>query len=244
MVHSLAMTARPARPPVDPRVADVVRRWAASAERGVIFDFNGTLSDDEPILCDLFADLFAEHLGWALAPDEYHARLVGLSDREIVGIAVAEHGGGDPRLVEELLRLRRVRYQQMVSDRSPVTADAAALVERLAGMEVPMAVVTGAQRADVRFVLDRTAVGHHLARLVAEEDVARGKPDPEGFLLGARLLGLPPGRILVLEDSVPGVRGAAAAGMPCVAVSAAPSDALLEAAPALVHRLHPSMLDG
>ncbi|MBB5803138.1 sugar-phosphatase [Saccharothrix ecbatanensis] len=57
--------------------------------------------------------------------------------------------------------------------------------------------------------------------LVGAEDVVRGKPDPEGYLKAARLLGIAPQRCLVFEDAVAGVRAADAAGMRCVGVSAA-----------------------
>ena len=62
------------------------------------------------------------------------------------------------------------------------------------------------------------------AVVVAEEDVRRGKPDPEGFRAGAALLGREPTDVLVFEDSVPGIRGALAAGMRCIAVGTAPGD--------------------
>ena len=51
--------------------------------RAVIFDFNGTLSDDEPVLCAIFTELFAEH-GRPLTEREYYDELAGLSDPEIV----------------------------------------------------------------------------------------------------------------------------------------------------------------
>jgi beta-phosphoglucomutase-like phosphatase (HAD superfamily) len=69
---------------------------------------------------------------------------------------------------------------------------------------------------------------------VAEEDVENGKPDPEGFLTGARQLRRRPSDILVFEDSVPGVRAALAARMKCIAVSTDPTPELLAVAPAIV----------
>ena len=53
------------------------------ATKALIFDFNGTLSDDEPILCEIFIQLFAEH-GKPLSTQEYFDELAGLSDPEIV----------------------------------------------------------------------------------------------------------------------------------------------------------------
>src|SRR3954462_13554543 len=51
--------------------------------RAIVFDFNGTLSHDEPILCDIFIELFAEH-GKPPSAQEYFDVLAGLSDPEIV----------------------------------------------------------------------------------------------------------------------------------------------------------------
>jgi beta-phosphoglucomutase len=224
--------------------AEVLRAWADHADRGVIFDFNGTLSDDEPILLEVFRELFAEHFGWELSAAEYYGRLAGHSDREIVEVVLAEQAPQDPGLVEELLRLRRERYQEQVARRSPISAGAVALVQRLAGDGVPMAIVTGAQRADVQCVLASSPAGEHLRLLVTEEDVDRGKPDPEGFLKGSRLLALEPQRVLVFEDSVPGVRAATAAGMPCIGVSGERGTAqLLTVTDAIVPALTPSLLE-
>ncbi|HWU32116.1 MAG TPA: HAD family phosphatase, partial [Marmoricola sp.] len=200
-------------------VAEVMEAWSARPGRAVIFDFNGTLSDDEQILEEIFTDLFAAELGWNMSTEDYQAELLGHSDREIVQIAVERHGNGSPQQVDAILALRGNRYQNIVASRSPITPHACELVERLAAARVPMAIVTGAQRADVEAVLGASLVGEFIRILIAEEDVATGKPDPEGFLIGARLLGVGPQDMLVFEDSVPGVRGALAAGMECIAVT-------------------------
>jgi len=203
---------------MDDAAHEVVRRWAERPDRAVIFDFNGTLSDDEPILLRIFTELFSTHLGWQMSAEDYAERLLGHSDREIVEIAVGEHGADDQALVERLLELRRERYQELVAAHSPITDEAAQLVAALDTSGVPMAIVTGAQREDVLAVLANCSTGTHIDLLVTEEDVARGKPDPEGFIRGAALMGVEPADVLVFEDSVPGIRGAIAAGMACIAV--------------------------
>ena len=227
-----------------PAVADVVHEWSQRPGRAVIFDFNGTLSDDEPILLAIFTELFAEHLGWQMTPEEYRSRLLGHSDREIVDMAVRQRRGEDPELVEELLALRRERYKEIVASRSPITDAAAGLVERLARDDIPMAIVTGAQREDVLAVLGSCSTGELINLLVTEEDVARGKPDPEGFLLGADLLGAEPEAILVFEDSIPGIRGALTAGMRCIAVTGDdPQPQVLAEGVAITRRLSIDLLE-
>ncbi len=222
----------------------VLHEWTRDERRAVIFDFNGTLSDDEGILLEIFIELFEAHLSWTLTADDYFARFAGHSDREIVEMAVAEQSAGDAELVEKLLRLRRELYKQKVADRSPIGPGAVQLVQRLAAQGVPMAIVTGAQREDVECVLASSPVGDLIDLMVTEEDVTRGKPDPEGFHMGAKMLGVPRESILVFEDSVPGVTAALAAGMRCLAVRGTNASAQLERlAGGVVADLSPEILD-
>jgi beta-phosphoglucomutase-like phosphatase (HAD superfamily) len=104
-------------------VTDVLDEWLRAPDPAVIFDFNGTLSDDEPILFDIFGALFGEHLGWTMTAAEYRSELLGRSDREIVEYAVTRHGHGAPAQVDDLLRLRQREYQARArrTTRSPKT---------------------------------------------------------------------------------------------------------------------------
>ncbi|GAY14976.1 HAD family phosphatase [Mycobacterium sp. shizuoka-1] len=218
----------------------VMSEWATAARPAVIFDFNGTLSDDEPILFRIFTELFAEHLNWAMTQQDYDRHLLGHSDREIVekALQIAGLPGCD---VDALLELRKRRYRELVEHDNPIQPETVQLVQLLAEHGVPLAIVTGAQRDDVHAVLAASPVGELIRVVVAEEDVTRGKPDPEGFLAGAGHLGCAPSDVVVFEDSVPGVRGALAAGMRCIAVGTAPSDELKAVAPALITRLSPEI---
>ena len=226
----------------DPAVRSVFDAWSVRRQRAVIFDFNGTLSDDEPLLLKIYEELFREHLQWSLTPADYYARLAGRSDREIVALVLAEHPDTDPELMPLLLRQRQKRYRELVQQRSPIAAETAQLVHLLADRGVPMAVVTGAQRADVNYVLAHSAVAGHFTVVVTEEDVRSGKPDPEGFLVGATALGVTPADVLAFEDSLPGVAAARAAGMRCIAVEGTHDRAtLLAAADAVVPALTASL---
>ena len=227
----------------DARLArDIITGWAAVPRPAVIFDFNGTLSDDEPILFRIFSELFGEHLNWAMTQQDYDKHLLGHSDREIVEKALDITGAGGHD-VDALLELRKDRYRDLVAGDNPIRPDTVRLVQLLADYEVPMAIVTGAQRDDVQAVLSTSPVGELIRVVVAEEDVARGKPDPEGFLSGAAQIGCAPEHIVIFEDSVPGVRGALAAGMRCIAVAVEPSEELAAVAPAVVDRLSADVVE-
>jgi HAD superfamily hydrolase (TIGR01509 family) len=221
-----------------PSATDVIEDWLRSPSPAVVFDFNGTLSNDEHILFDIFSELFDAHLGWAMTAEDYRAELLGRSDREIIERAVARHGRGTEEEVNELLRLRQGVYKQRVADHNPIGAAAGQLVKLLADNQIPVGIVTGAQRDDVLAVLNGSPTGELVSFLIAEEDVNDGKPHPEGFLTAAIKLNRDPSDVLVFEDSVPGVQAAVAAGMHCIAVCAdEPSAELRAAAPAIATEL-------
>ncbi|MGC3000796.1 HAD family hydrolase [Streptomyces sp. G35A] len=79
------------------------------------------------------------------------------------------------------------------------------------------AVVTSATRRLAEARLD--AVGIQPKTLVAADDITRGKPDPEPYLLAARALGVDPARCVVFEDAPAGLRSGRAAGMTTVALT-------------------------
>ena len=81
-----------------------------------MFDFNGTLSDDEPLLFAILADLFAEQ-GRPLSEDVYYDRLAGLSDPEIVRMWLGE----DHPAVDAVLAERIARYRAQVADGSTIS---------------------------------------------------------------------------------------------------------------------------
>lgn len=228
-----------------PPAIDVIEAWLHSDQPAVVFDFNGTLSDDEHILFDIFSELFRAHLGWAMTAEDYRDELLGRSDREIIERAVARHDSGTEGEVAELLRLRQGAYKQKVADHNPIGASATQLVKLLADNRIPVGIVTGAQREDVLAVLNGSPTGELVSFLIAEEDVSNGKPHPEGFLEAARILNRRPSDVLVFEDSVPGVQAAMAAGMHCIAVCAAePRQELSAAAPAIVAELSTKLVAG
>jgi sugar-phosphatase len=75
------------------------------------------------------------------------------------------------------------------------------------------------------------------AVMITADSIKRGKPDPEPFLLGARGLGIAPGRCLVLEDAPSGIESAIAAGIPVIALRTTHPDAELSQADAVLDTL-------
>jgi HAD superfamily hydrolase (TIGR01509 family) len=98
-------------------------------------------------------------------------------------------------------------------------------VELLYGAGYPLAVASSGVRGYLEAVLQRLGLRQYFDVLVSGEDVTRGKPDPEPYLLAAVRLGVRPAQCVVFEDAAVGVRAAKAAGMACIAV---PNPAALE----------------
>jgi beta-phosphoglucomutase len=177
------------------------------ATQAVIFDFNGTLSDDEPILCEIFIHLFAEH-GKPLSAQEYFDELAGLSDPEIVRTWL----GRDHPDVDAVIAERVERYRAAVADGSSVHEHTRAAV-RFAAERVPLAIWTGAARAENEPVVDAAGLAPLLRGIVSSDDVAQGKPDPEGYLRALELVGVAARDVTVFEDTEAGIASARAAGI-------------------------------
>jgi beta-phosphoglucomutase len=202
--------------------------------QAVAFDFNGTLSDDEPVLARVYSELFAE-LGHPLTPDEYYEHLAGHTDEEMF---VRWLGGSS----EELIRERVRRYNTLVSDGSTVDEDVRDAV-RWAAARMPVAVVSAALRDEIEPVLNASGLRDLFALLLSQDDVTRGKPDPQPYLLAAERLGLSPDELLVFEDTDVGVASAKAAGARVVGLTRTLGAERMAAADALVERIDVRVLE-
>jgi beta-phosphoglucomutase len=207
--------------------------------RAVIFDFNGTLSHDEPVLCEIFMELFAEH-GRPLSAQEYFDELAGLSDPEIVRTWL----GRDHPDVDEVIKERTRRYRAAVADGSSVPPELRDAV-RYAAARVPLAIVSGAARQEIEQVIAAAGIAEVFAFVVAADDIEHGKPDPEGYLRALELLGgdLEAADVLVLEDTEAGVASAKGAGMSCVAVLGTLAPERLSGADEIVERLDVPLME-
>ena len=173
----------------------------------LVFDFNGTLSDDEPVLCEIFMHLFAEH-GRPMSAQEYFDQLAGLSDPEIVTTWLGEDHPDVREVIDERVR----RYRAAAADGSTVHEHVREAV-RFAAEHVPLAICSGAARAEIEPVVEAAGLADCFRAVVTSDDVAHGKPDPEGYVRTLELLESDPGRAVVFEDTEAGVASARAAGV-------------------------------
>ena len=183
-----------------------------NAARALLFDFNGTLSHDEPLLCAIYQSLFARH-GRPLTEVHYYERLAGLPEETIIGGWL----GVDGPLLGSLVAERVESYRVGAADGSTVR-ETTRLAVRRAAASVPVGIVSGAFQAEIQPVVEAAGLSDAFTTIVAADDVAQGKPHPEGYLLALERLRVAPSEAIAFEDTEVGVAAAMAAGIHCLAV--------------------------
>lgn len=193
-------------------------------QRGVIWDLDGTLIDSSKMHFDAWREL--------LAPEgvdlDWPGFLVGFGRRnadwlpEVLGAEVA------PGEIQRIGDAKEARYREMVHEAGLALLPGA--LETIRALRVDgwrQAVATSAPSENVAIILDVTGLAELMDGWAASEDVARGKPAPDVFLLAAERIGVAPERAVVVEDAAAGVLGAHRAGM--VAIGVGPHHAELGA---------------
>lgn len=189
----------------------------------VLFDMDGTLVDSERVWIEV-EEQVATELGGTWGP-EHQANCIGGSMlstatymAELTGTTLSPRRVGE-RLNEAMLARLRTGVQLMPGAKE--------LLGALGAEGVPCALVSSTYRALMEAALE--GIGReHFAVTVAGDEVSRPKPAPEPYERAARLLGVPPGRCVAIEDSPNGVASAQDAGCFTVAM---PSELPIPPAP-------------
>jgi sugar-phosphatase len=185
--------------------------------RGVLFDLDGVLVDSTPAVARVWAGWAREH---GFAPDE---------------VVRSAHGKPSIATIRELLPHADHEAENREVERREI-ADTDGVIPLPGALELlhaipreKWAIVTSCTRplAGVRIEAAGLPRPKHL---VTSTDVVRGKPDPEPYLKGAEMLGVPAADCVVLEDAPAGIRAGKAAGMRVLALRTTASDAELREA--------------
>ena len=183
----------------------------------VIFDCDGVLVDSEPIVNRLLVEALAGE-GLRLTNEEVDQAFLGLSWPATLDII--EGRLGRPVAGGFLQRIQRASFDAFRRELRPVPGIEAALDQ----IGQPMCVASSGEAAGIYHSLELTGLLPRFdGRLFSAEQVARGKPHPDVFLFAAESLGVLPSDCAVVEDSLNGVHGAAAAGMTVFAYEPAAS---------------------
>jgi HAD superfamily hydrolase (TIGR01509 family) len=198
----------------------------------ILFDFNGVIIDDEPQHCEALIATLAEY-GYPLDRETYYRDYLGFDDRECFRFTFARDGEVTPVRIAAAIERKNEHYSQAIRSHMRLVPGAAEFIEAAADEGHRLAIVSGALRREIELVLELAGLRPHFSVIVSAEDVSACKPDPQGFNLARRAIGLAASRCVVVEDSLPGLAAARAAGLRCAMLTTSHAEDALAAGDAV-----------
>lgn len=209
--------------------------WAA------LFDWDGVIIDSAATHERSWERLAAEHN--LPLPDDHFLRGFGMRNEVIIPEIL--RWTQDPYRIRQLSLRKEALYREVIREEGVIPLPGVTTyLQSLSAAGIPCVVATSTHRANVETILDVLDFRSYFHDMVSSEDVRRGKPDPEVFLLAAQKAGHPPASCVVFEDAHHGIQAAKAANMSAVGVLTTHPGGKLAGADRLVDRLDQLPLDG
>ena len=213
--------------------------------KAIVFDFDGVIVDSEPLHFRAFLQAGVS-LGVTLDYRDYVDRLIGFDDRDVCRVLLARAAGapatsgpeayhGDPEAVAALGRAKAAAFAGIVRGGAAPIEGALDLLDAL-GERMPLAIASGAIRADIDPVLEALGLVGRFNPVVTADDVARSKPHPETYALAVSGLAtrepsmdIRAADCLAIEDTPAGADAARAAGLAVLGITTSVPAELLTA---------------
>lgn len=201
---------------------------------GAIFDWDGVIIDSSR-QHEVSWDMIAAEIGREL-PEDFFKKSFGMKNSHIISkmLEWADKQDEINRLGDRKEELYR---EIIVKEGIEPLAGVREFLESLKENNIPCAIASSTPRENIDCIIDTLGFGEYFSEIISAEDVLRGKPDPEVFLLAGAHLGFPPERCVVFEDAHVGIEAARAAGMKVVAVETTHPAETLKDADNIVKRL-------
>lgn len=212
-----------------------------------LFDFNGTLAADEPVIAAAVADIALEMLGITLTPEDYFTRFAGLTEHAMFTELVSGAGGLQSGAalpgaalpgVDELVAAFTERYVAATNSGKYILPETRELIAEIHSRGTLLGLVTAASRAMVMPALTASGIADLFSIIVTLDDVAEPKPHPEAYLQALTRLECEAHWAVAIEDSRAGLTAARCAGIRAVAITgSAATQTLRELSTHVVERL-------
>jgi len=212
--------------------------------RAVIFDFDGVITDSEVLHLRAFNRSLVPY-GVEISTKDYYANYLGYSDFDCYK-ALIEHGllKIDEQQIGDILRQKSTIFEELTRTEGRTIEGVHEFLKMLEENKIPLAICSGSLMVEIELMLDEARLRHFFSVIVSAEQVKKGKPSPEGFLLTLQKLNKkcrPPvaaRECIIIEDSRWGLAAGKAAGMHTVAVTNSYGAAELTLAEKVVARLN------
>lgn len=175
--------------------------------KALIFDFDGTLADTLPVHFQTWSAAL-QAVGADISKSWYY-EYCGTSAEEM--LQILKNLFGYQFDSKSVIAKRQKHYQSLINTVKEIQA-VAEIVRSHYG-KMPMAVASGGERSVLEATLDNISLRKFFNVIVSIDDVERGKPEPDIFLLASQRLGVAPQDCIVYEDSDGGLEAAHRAGM-------------------------------
>ena len=193
--------------------------------RAVIFDFDGVITDSEILHLRAFNQVLAQH-NIEITEEVYYKEYLGFTDRDCFeSVASKNKLGLDPEQIENLIKQKNKIFDRLAKTEATIFEGVPEFLQMLTDNKIRRAICSGALLVDIAPILEKSQLGPFFEVIVPAEQIEKGKPNPEGFLLALTRLNegsrnsIAANECVVIEDSHWGIEAAIAAGMHTVAIT-------------------------
>lgn len=193
--------------------------------KAVIFDFDGVIADSEFLHYKALNRVFNLH-GVDVPKETHWEKYLGFTDVENIQAVSEDYELNlTSQQVHDLAQRKTEFFNELVREETTILDGVQTFIDMLIEHKISRAICSGAIRSDIEQMLAGSDLIDAFEFIVTAEDVKKGKPDPEGYLLALQLLNtkqsdpISPSECIVIEDSHWGLNAAQAAGMHPIAVT-------------------------
>ncbi len=182
--------------------------------RAVVWDLDGVIVDSADAHNASWVAMSRE-FGVEYDPDSDFQAIFGRRNNDIIG---SMWQVGNPEEIERMSASKEGFFRREATSLQPLPG-VAELMSALKQAGWKQAIGSSAPLENIRLLLEATGLSGYIEAIASGDDVSRGKPDPEVFLLAFQRLGVDPRDGVVIEDAPAGVKAGVAAGAACIGVT-------------------------
>ncbi len=181
--------------------------------KAVIFDMDGVISDTQKIHSAIESEILNRY-GINLTSDQITDRYAGVRTTQFFKELLDEKKATYD--LKELINEKWKKMKELSEKEVDAIPGSIEFIKDLHKNNIPLAVASSSHFDYVQTVLEKLEIIDMFQVIVSGDQVNKGKPDPESFLLAAKKINTNPEDCLVIEDGKSGMLAAKSAGMKCI----------------------------